>query len=70
MGCTTKDINIAARIPIMEIVAKECNAGCFANIKTPTPKIVVKTDRIIEVLWVAIDKGRNDDVENIKFQMK
>ena len=40
---------MAARIPIVEIVAKEYNAGCLANINTPTPKTVVKTDRMMDV---------------------
>jgi len=48
-------MNIADSIPIMEMVAKECNAGCLAKINTPTPKIVVKTDKMIDVLCVVID---------------
>jgi len=47
-------MNIADVIPIIDIKAKECNAGCFANNKTPTPNIVEITESIIEALNVAI----------------
>ena len=38
---------------MIETTEIECKAGCFAKIKTPTPKMVVITERIIEVLCVA-----------------
>ena len=43
-------MRIAERIPIIETIEIEYKAGCFAKIKTPTPKIVVITERIIDVL--------------------
>jgi len=36
--------------PIIEITAIELNAGCFAIIKIPTPTMVVKTDKKMDVL--------------------
>ena len=36
--------------PIIEITAIDFNAGCFAIIKIPTPIIVVKTDKKMDVL--------------------
>ena len=41
-------------IPISDNIEIDLKAGCFANIKTPTPRIVVITDRIIDVLYVLI----------------
>ena len=41
---------MAENIPIIDTIEIEYNAGCFANINTPTPKIVVMTDKIIDVL--------------------
>ena len=43
---------ITESIPINATKAKECNAGCFAKIKEPMDNIVVKTARIIEILYV------------------
>ena len=42
----------AESIPIIETNEIEYNAGCFAKIRTPTPKRVVITESIIDVLWV------------------
>ena len=53
-GCTENEISIAENIPIIETMEIEYSAGCFAKTKTPTPKIVVKTESIMEVLCVAI----------------
>ena len=39
-------------IPINATDATECSAGCFAKIKVPIAKTVVKTARIIEVRYV------------------
>ena len=47
-----KEMRRAERIPIIETNEIEYNAGCFAKIRTPTPKRVVITDSIIEVLWI------------------
>ena len=38
------------KIPIIETIEMEYKAGCFAKTKTPTPKMVVKTESIMEVL--------------------
>jgi hypothetical protein len=38
------------RIPTIEMKAMDLNAGCFANIKTPSPAMVVIADNIIEDL--------------------
>ena len=43
----------ADKIPIIDTNDIEQSAGCFAKIRTPIPKIVVITDKIIEVLCVA-----------------
>ena len=40
----------ADKIPIRDTREMVYNAGCLANIKTPTPKTVVTTDRIMDVL--------------------
>ncbi len=39
----------AAKTPINETEEMEINAGCFAKIKAPIPKIVVIAAKIIEV---------------------
>ena len=44
--------SIAENIPIMETTDIEYRAGCFANMRTPTPKMVVITDSMIDVLCV------------------
>lgn len=38
-------------IPIIVTIEMEYNAGCLAKTKTPTPKIVVITDNITDVLY-------------------
>lgn len=50
MGCKVSAINSAEIIPITVTIEIEYNAGCFANISTPTPSIVVITESKIEVL--------------------
>ena len=51
-GYKVEVIIITESIPIKATKAKECSAGCFAKIKEPIDKIVVKTARIIEILYV------------------
>ena len=51
-GCIVNEMAIAERIPIIETTEIEFKAGCFAKSKTPNPKIVVITDKKIDVLAV------------------
>ena len=41
IGCKVNEITIAEKIPIIDGIEIEFNAGCLASIKTPNPKIVV-----------------------------
>ena len=47
-----KATKAAESMPINETTEIVYSAGCLAKINTPTPKMVVITDRIIEVLCV------------------
>ena len=49
-GIKICDINTTHTIPIIEIMAIDLNAGCFANIKTPSPAMVVMADKKIDDL--------------------
>ena len=49
-GNSIEVMMITENIPIRATKAKECNAGCFAKIKEPIDRMVVKTASIIEVL--------------------
>ena len=44
------EINTTQAIPISVIRAIDCKAGCFANIMTPIPTIVIKADNRIDDL--------------------
>jgi hypothetical protein len=49
-GCIVKVIIRMERIPIIDKLAIENKAGCCAKIITPIPHIVVRADKIMEVL--------------------
>ena len=48
-GYKVEVITITENIPIKATKASECKAGCFAKIKDPMDKMVVKTARMIEI---------------------
>ena len=49
-GINICDMMTTQRIPMMEINAMDCKAGCFAKIKTPMPAMVVMADKMMEDL--------------------
>ena len=49
-GMRIWDIITTQRMPMIEMIAIDLNAGCFANINTPRPAIVVIAERKIDDL--------------------
>jgi hypothetical protein len=49
-GCIVNAINAADMIPMIDTIEIEYKAGCLANTSTPIPNMVVRTDKITEVL--------------------
>ncbi len=49
-GINTCAISTTLKIPVIEINAKDRNAGCLANIKTPSPASVVIAERTMDDL--------------------